>query len=157
MIYFQIVWDPVAKKWSNKEDEDGGGAAPLAPPPKMSELPGFKPSAPTPAVMPQNPAAGPPSLGGEIPASPADETLGGLNASNMITGGGGNMYKLSKNRNMRAKYVDVMNPGGVKAGGTAATAPAPLAVPTPVGSPAMPMAASSPQYFMPAPGKYIFL
>lgn len=149
------MWDPVTEKWLNKDDEDGGSTgAPLAPPPKMSELPGFKPTQ-NPVVVPPI-STHPPALGAAVPTAPvtaglsvADETM---NSSKMITGGG-NMYKLSRSRNMRANYVDVMNPGGVKTNNSTTT-PAGMTVPTPVGSPAMPMAASSPQLFIPAPGTY---
>lgn len=154
-IYVQIVWDPVTEKWLNKDDEDGGNSAPLAPPPKMSEIPGFKPT-PTPVAVPPTSTL-PPSLIAPTPTvsvtaglSVADETM---NSSKMITGGG-NMYKLSRSRNMRANYVDVMNPGGTKNNSSITPVAPVLAVPTPVGSPAMPMAASSPQLFIPAPGKH---
>lgn len=125
----------------------------------MSEIPGFK-STPTPiqAVVPPVSTL-PPSLNSAAAPVPpvtaglsvADETL---NSSKMITGGG-NMYKLSRSRNMRANYVDVMNPGGTKSNMTATSAAPSLSVPTPMGSPAMPIAASSPQLFVPAPGKFI--
>lgn len=70
------------------------------------------------------------------------------NSSKMITGSN-NMFKLQKSRSMRANYIDVMNPGGVKSNGP------PSNLPTPANSPMMPMAASSPQLFVPAPGTYI--
>ena len=142
----------------NKEEEDNGGPAPLAPPPKMSEIPGFKPagmppSAPAPVAAPlAAPVASP-----VAPTATAASTDDILNTSKMLTGGGGNMYKLSRSRNMRANYVDVMNPGGAKSPAAAAVAAsagvAAPSIPTPAGSPAMPIAASSPQLFIPAPGE----
>jgi hypothetical protein len=167
--YIQIVWDPVAKKWMNKEEEDGG-ATPLAPPPKISDISSFHQS---PTSISQNPMSNP------VVVSSAEETLG-LNGSKLITGGGpasgaaaaavaaaavtaaasagsgggGNIYKLSRSRNMRANYVDVMNAGGSKTNSPAVMPPV-LTVPTPAGSPTMPIAASSPQLFMPAAGNYL--
>lgn len=58
-----------------------------------------------------------------------------------------NKFKLPKGRSMRANYIDVMNPGGPK--GSAASS----SISTPVTSPMVPMASSSPQLFVPAPGK----
>ncbi|EFN76905.1 hypothetical protein EAI_10447 [Harpegnathos saltator] len=48
-------------------------------------------------------------------------------------------------RSMRANYVDVMNPGGSKSSTASSN------MPTPVTSPLVPMATSSPQLFVPMP------
>ncbi|XP_076233225.1 uncharacterized protein LOC143178442 [Calliopsis andreniformis] len=56
-----------------------------------------------------------------------------------------NKFKLPKGRSMRANYIDVMNPNGSKGGATSTS------MPTPVTSPLVPVATSSPQLFIPAP------
>ncbi|CAK9822008.1 hypothetical protein ANTRET_LOCUS626 [Anthophora retusa] len=56
-----------------------------------------------------------------------------------------NKFKLPKSRSMRSNYIDVMNPNGPKS-----NAP-PSSIPTPITSPMVPMATSSPQLFIPAP------
>ncbi|KAJ8680006.1 hypothetical protein QAD02_015793 [Eretmocerus hayati] len=161
-----IVWDPVTKKWTNKDDDGSSSSGPPPPPPKMSEIPSFKPlTNPSPAMpattgLPPLPPGSVSTL--QIPTTtPTTSTMVNsnsaptlhqpsedpLNSSKLITSGGGNMYKLPRGRNMRANYVDVMNPGGAKQGGSQAASPAP----TPMGSPATPMAASSPQLFIPTP------
>lgn len=56
-----------------------------------------------------------------------------------------NKFKLSRGRSMRANYIDVMNPGGSKNNVTSSNITT---------SPMMPMASSSPQLFIPAPGKF---
>ncbi|KAL7300828.1 hypothetical protein TKK_0006389 [Trichogramma kaykai] len=143
-----IVWDPVLKKWTNTEEGESEGASSLPPPPKMSELPGFKPasnplnSAPSsgPSSLPPTvtpglasiPPAATSSPGISSPSSNADDIMN----STRVISGGGNIYKLSRGRNMRANYVDVMNPN--KSSVT-------LASSTPAGSPAAP----TPQLFIP--------
>ncbi|XP_015433708.1 PREDICTED: protein transport protein Sec16A isoform X2 [Dufourea novaeangliae] len=114
-----IVWDPVAKKWMNKDEDGDTSSATLAPPPKASDM-GFR--AP---VMEQS--SQPPQ-----PPSQTDES-------------GVNKFKLPKVRSMRANYIDVMNPGGSK------NSTGSSSIPTPVTSPMVPMATSSPQLFIPAP------
>lgn len=59
-----------------------------------------------------------------------------------------NMFKMPKGRSMRANYVDVMNLGGSK------NSTAPPNMSTPVTSPLVPMATSSPQLFVPMPSKW---
>ncbi|XP_034945595.1 uncharacterized protein Sec16 isoform X2 [Chelonus insularis] len=129
-----IIWDPIAKKWVNKDDDGDSASLRLAPPPKMSEL-NLKTSITTEQnLSTQESTVRPPSTDSKTP-----------NSSKMIAGSS-NMFKLQKGRNMRANYIDVMNPGGVKSNGP------PSAIPTPAASPLMqPMAASSPQLFVPAP------
>ncbi|CAL7947946.1 unnamed protein product [Xylocopa violacea] len=116
----KIVWDPVAKKWMNKDEDGDSSSSTLAPPPKASDM-GFR--APVPEQVPQ------PS---QQPLPPVDE--------NAV-----NKFKLPKGRSMRANYIDVMNPAGSKSN------VAPSNIPTPVTSPMVPMATSSPQLFIPAP------
>lgn len=101
------------------EDEDSGSTT-LAPPPKATDM-GFK----APAVEHSPKLSQPPPQ--------ADESAI-------------NKFKLPKGRNMRANYIDVMNPAGSK--GSAASSN----IPTPITSPMVPMATSSPQLFIPAPG-----
>lgn len=140
--HFQIVWDPVLNKWTNREeDQDGTGPASLPPPPKAADIPGFRPQ-----HMPNMPS--PSSLPPIMPTSnPGDSAS--LNTSKPLTGGG-NMYKMPKAKNMRANYIDIMNPGGPKS---------PMQIPnvsSPGNSPAaLPMAASSPRLFIPTPGMLI--
>ncbi|RLU21248.1 hypothetical protein DMN91_005621 [Ooceraea biroi] len=128
-----IVWDPVAKKWMNKDEDGDGGAATLAPPPKTSDM-SFRAPA-----MPDSRSAQPLSsgmhTGDDIPAMDTPKS-----------GTGSNMFKLPKGRSMRANYVDVMNPGGSKPNAISSTN-----MPTPMTSPLSPMATSSPQLFVPAP------
>ena len=130
------------KKWTNKEDEDNGGSAPVGPPPKISEIPSFKP--PIVTATPPAPSSLPPLPTGLKPRA-SNQTDEAMNNTKMIAGGGGNMYKLSRGRNMRANYVDVMNPNKLNTG----------TPPAPTGSPAamMPMAASSPNLFIPEPSE----
>ncbi|XP_058802718.1 uncharacterized protein LOC131670805 isoform X2 [Phymastichus coffea] len=141
-----IVWDPIQKKWMNK-DEDENNSAPLAPPPKMADLPGFK------SADSMNQSVAPPAIPATVSTLPAtnvitaigaDETLG-LNGTKLIAGGGGNMYKMNpRGRKVRTNYVDVLNPGSVKSSNTSSR-------PIPASSPPVPMAASSPQFFTPTP------
>nr|XP_033185020.1 protein transport protein Sec16A isoform X3 [Bombus vancouverensis nearcticus] len=114
-----IVWDPVAKKWMNKDEDGDSNSATIAPPPKASDM-GFR--SPVPEQPPQS----------SQPPSQADDTSV-------------NKFKLPKGRSMRANYIDVMNPGGPKNNAV------PSSIPTPVTSPMVPMATSSPQLFIPAP------
>lgn len=79
------------------------------------------------------------------PAGAHNEDVPTMDTSKLLTGS--NMYKLPKGRNMRANYVDVMNPGGSKS----STASSNML--TPMTSPLVPMATSSPQLFVPAPSK----
>ncbi|XP_076386617.1 endoplasmic reticulum export factor secretory 16 isoform X3 [Megachile rotundata] len=120
-----IVWDPVAKKWTNKDEDGESNSTTLAPPPKAADM-GFR--APVTEHTPQPLQPSQPIQ----PPSQADESAV-------------NKFKLPKGRSMRANYIDVMNPNSSKS-----NAP-PSAVPTPVTSPLVPMAASSPQLFIPAP------
>nr|XP_033327554.1 uncharacterized protein LOC117221042 isoform X5 [Megalopta genalis] len=117
-----IVWDPVAKKWMNKDEDGDGSSATLAPPPKASDM-GFRP-----------PVAEQSSQAPQLPQPPSQAEDSGVNK-----------FKLPKGRSMRANYIDVMNPTGSK--GTTA----PSNMPTPITSPIVPMATSSPQLFIPAP------
>ncbi|XP_020290627.1 uncharacterized protein LOC109858109 isoform X2 [Pseudomyrmex gracilis] len=127
----KIVWDPETKKWTNKDEDSDSGAAALAPPPKMSDI-SFR----TPTTMTERNLQ-PPSL-----SSAHNEDAPAAEVPKMPTGS--NMYKLPKNRSMRANYVDIINPNGPK--GSASSN-----MPTPMTSPLVPMATSSPQLFVPAP------
>ena len=132
-VALQIVWDPVAKKWMNKEEDSEGIGGTVAPPPKARDLE-FKhlppeQNIPSPQIVP---------LTGQ-----SDESMA-VNSSKLIAGSS-NVYKLQKGRGMRANYIDVMNPNAGKSSGV------PSSLPTPVNSPRAPMAASSPQFFIPAP------
>lgn len=131
------MWDPVAKKWMNKDEDGDTGSMRLAPPPKATDM-GIRP----PPIIDQQPPAFIPEQTLNLPGDNSTTP----NTSKMITGS--NIFKLQKGRNMRANYIDVMNPGGgVKSNGP------PSSVPTPAASPLVPMAASSPQFFIPQPGK----
>ncbi|XP_011879945.1 PREDICTED: uncharacterized protein LOC105568691 isoform X2 [Vollenhovia emeryi] len=125
-----IVWDPVAKKWMNKDEDGDSGTGTLAPPPKTSDM-SFR--APAMERGPQPP----------LPAA-HDEDAPATDISKLPIGS--NMFKLPRGRSMRANYVDIMNPAG-KAKGSAAQSN----VPTPITSPLVPVATSSPQMFVPAP------
>ncbi|XP_029052027.2 uncharacterized protein LOC114880316 isoform X2 [Osmia bicornis bicornis] len=120
-----IVWDPVAKKWTNKDEDVDSSSTTLAPPPKASDM-GFR----APVAEHTSEPSQPTQL--SQPPSQADESTV-------------NKFKLPKGRSMRANYIDVMNPNSMKN-----NAP-PSSIPTPVTSPLVPMAASSPQLFIPAP------
>lgn len=113
----------------NKEDDGETSSAPVGPPPKAKDM-GFMQPPVEHSAMPQ------------IVAPLEDTTL--MNSSKLITGS--NMFKMSRGRNMRANYVDVMNPGGARACGPQSS------LATPATSPAAPMATSSPQLFIPTPG-----
>lgn len=128
------MWDPVAKRWMNKDEDGDGGAATLAPPPKIGEM-SFR--APTMERSSQLPPL----------ASAHNEDAPTMDASTKSMIMSGNKFKLPKGRSMRANYVDVMNPGGSKSN-TASSG-----MPTPVTSPLVPMATSSPQLFVPASSK----
>ena len=123
----------------NKDEDGDGGTTRLAPPPKAMEM-GLKPSSVEPLDAPQVAPHMNPSVDQQSPSL--------TNTSKLVTGS--NMFKLQKNRNMRANYIDVMNPTRTKGNR------APSNLPTPVTSPLVPMAASSPQLFIPAPGMYSF-
>ncbi|XP_071571026.1 uncharacterized protein Sec16 isoform X1 [Temnothorax nylanderi] len=125
-----IVWDPVAKKWMNKDEDGDSGAGTLAPPPKTSDVSFRAPS------MERGPQ--PPLPNAHNEDAPA------MDISKLPTGS--NMFKLPKGRSMRANYVDIMNPGGKPKGSAASSN-----VATPITSPLVPMATSSPQMFVPAP------
>ncbi|KMQ93531.1 protein transport protein sec16a, partial [Lasius niger] len=127
-----IVWDPVAKKWMNKDEDGDGGAAALVPPPKTSDM-SFRAPAMERSVAPSQP----------LPPSGEDAPTMDVVPTKLPTGNS-NMFKLQKGRSMRANYVDVMNPGG----GKPKTGPASS---TPMTSPLVPMATSSPQLFIPTP------
>ncbi|XP_077272641.1 endoplasmic reticulum export factor secretory 16 isoform X2 [Temnothorax americanus] len=125
-----IVWDPVAKKWMNKDEDGDSGAGTLAPPPKTSDVSFRAPSM---------------ERGPQPPLSNAhNEDAPAMDISKLPTGS--NMFKLPKGRSMRANYVDIMNPGGKPKGSAASSN-----VATPITSPLVPMATSSPQMFVPAP------
>ncbi|XP_043254632.1 uncharacterized protein LOC122398624 isoform X2 [Colletes gigas] len=119
-----IVWDPVGKKWMNKDEDGDNSFSALAPPPKATDV-GFK--APIAEQTSQSLSQPPPQ-----PPSQADESTV-------------NKFKLPKGRNMRANYIDVMNPTGSK------NSSVPSSIATPITSPMAPMATSSPQLFIPAP------
>ncbi|KAG7208271.1 hypothetical protein KM043_014514 [Ampulex compressa] len=122
-----IVWDPVAKKWMNKDEDPDSSSATLAPPPKASDM-GFR---------------APPIDSQQTQSNLQSEESGSTNGIKPVTGS--NMFKLPKVRSMRANYIDVMNPNVSKSGAALSN------VPTPVTSPLVPMATSSPQLFIPAP------
>ncbi|XP_043669319.1 protein transport protein Sec16A isoform X8 [Vespula pensylvanica] len=128
-----IVWDPVAKKWMNKDEDADISSAALPPPPKATDM-SFKPSSTEQVTAPQRP----------IHSKQSKETMN-INGSKLHANY--NMFKLQKGRNMRANYIDVMNPNGGKSSTASPN------VPTPATSPFVPMAVSSPQLFIPAPGK----
>lgn len=108
------------------KDEDGDTiSTKLAPPPKAADMVARAPTAEQ-TSQPQLPQ----------PPSQANESAV-------------NKFKLPKGRSMRANYIDVMNPNGPKGSAT------PTGMPTPVTSPLVPVAASSPQLFVPAPGKFL--
>ncbi|XP_053989660.1 uncharacterized protein LOC128882118 isoform X2 [Hylaeus volcanicus] len=114
-----IVWDPVGKKWTNKDEDGDRSSSALAPPPKASDV-GLR--------------------------APVTEQTSQLSQSTLQTDDATvNKFKLPKGRNMRANYIDIMNPNSLK------TNTAPSSIPTPVTSPIVPMATSSPQLFIPAP------
>ena len=116
----------------NKEQDSDGTGGTVAPPPKASDL-GFK-------NIPTNQNVATQQI---VPPSVQFDDTMAVNSSKLIAGS--NVYKLKKGRSMRANYIDVMNPGGGKSAGM------PSNLPTPATSPMAPMAASSPQLFMPAP------
>ncbi|KAK9310683.1 hypothetical protein QLX08_000014 [Tetragonisca angustula] len=86
-----IVWDPVAKKWMNKDEDGDSNSATIAPPPKASDM-GFRP--PVPEQISQS------SQSSQSPLLADESTV--------------NKFKLPRGRSMRANYIDVMNPGGSK-------------------------------------------
>lgn len=133
----QIVWDPVAKKWMNKDEDGDNAATTLAPPPKVTDV-NFR------APTMERCGAGGGGVSQPLPPS-AHEDVPTMDPPKSVTGS--NMFKLPKGRSMRANYVDVMNPGGSK------NSTASSNMPTPVTSPLVPMATSSPQLFVPMPSK----
>ncbi|XP_011171826.1 uncharacterized protein LOC105204448 isoform X2 [Solenopsis invicta] len=128
-----IVWDPVAKKWMNKDEDGDSGSGTLAPPPKTSDMSFRAPSMERGLDSSQPP----------LPSAHNEDTPA-MDISKLPTAS--NMFKLPKGRNMRANYVDIMNPAGASKGSTASSN-----VATPMTSPLVPMATSSPQMFIPAP------
>ncbi|XP_015123891.1 protein transport protein Sec16A-like [Diachasma alloeum] len=126
-----IVWDPVAKKWTNKDETSESGSSSLAPPPKAADMSLHQSRVESPNPLPPQPALN--LLNREEVTTPNNSKI--MNRSNM--------FKLQKGRGMRANYIDVMNPNASKG-----NIPS---IPTPANSPLMPMAASSPQMFIPAP------
>lgn len=118
----------------NKDEDGDGGAAALVPPPKTSDM-SFRAPAMERSVAPSQP----------LPPSGEDAPTMDVVPTKLPTGNS-NMFKLQKGRSMRANYVDVMNPGG----GKPKTGPASS---TPMTSPLVPMATSSPQLFIPTPSK----
>ncbi|XP_011312055.1 uncharacterized protein Sec16 [Fopius arisanus] len=123
-----IIWDPIAKKWTNKDEGNESASLNLAPPPKATDM-SFQPSQ---VEFLNHSQQAPNIFNSEEATTP--------NSSKMI--GGNNMFKLQKGRGMRANYIDVMNPNVAKG-----NIPS---IPTPATSPLVPMAASSPQMFIPA-------
>jgi len=118
----------------NKDEDGDNGVGTLVPPPKTSDI-SFR----TPAVEhgPQPP----------LPSA-HNEDAPAMDISKLPTGS--NMFKLPKGRSIRANYVDIMNPGGKsKSNATSSN------VTTPMTSPLVPMATSSPQMFIPAPSKLL--
>ncbi|XP_032676042.1 uncharacterized protein LOC116846398 isoform X2 [Odontomachus brunneus] len=130
-----IVWDPVAKKWMNKDEDGDNAATTLAPPPKAADV-NFRGSAM------ERCGAGSGGVSQPLPPN-AHEDAPTMDPPKSVPGS--NMFKLPKGRSMRANYVDVMNPGGSK------NSTASSNMPTPVTSPLVPMATSSPQLFVPMP------
>lgn len=118
----------------NKDEDGDSSSTTLAPPPKASDM-GFRASVAEHTSEP--PQLSQPSQLSQ-PLSQADESTV-------------NKFKLPKGRSMRANYIDVMNPNNMKN-----NAP-PSTIPTPVTSPLVPMAASSPQLFIPAPGELLII
>lgn len=117
----------------NKDEDGDGGAASLVPPPKTSDM-SFRGA---PAMESRAPSQ---------PFLPSGEDASMMDAVPKLPTGNSNMFKLQKGRSMRANYVDVMNPSG----GKPKTGPVSS---TPITSPLVPMATSSPQLFIPTPSK----
>lgn len=105
----------------NKDEDGDSNSATIAPPPKASDM-GFRP--PVPEQISQS------SQSSQSPLLTDESTV--------------NKFKLPRGRSMRANYIDVMNPGGLKNNVTSSN----------ITSPIVPMASSSPQLFIPAPGKF---
>lgn len=114
----------------NKDEDGDNGAATLAPPPKAADM-SFR--------APTMERCGPQPL---LPSA-HNEDAPAVDPPKSVTGN--NMFKLPKGRSMRANYVDVMNPAGSKSNTASSN--------TPVTSPLVPMATSSPQLFVPMPSK----
>ncbi|KAF7989744.1 hypothetical protein HCN44_008418 [Aphidius gifuensis] len=127
-----IVWDSVAQKWKNKDDNDDSGSSNVAPPPPKAKNINLHQNSTS--IIEQNTP---------IKNEPIEDHSAMINSSKIVSSG--NMFKLQKGRSMRANYIDVMNPGGNKNNGSN------LIVPTPATSPITPMASSSPQLFNPSP------
>ncbi|XP_066585949.1 uncharacterized protein [Prorops nasuta] len=132
-----IVWDPVAKKWMNKDEDGDNASGSLAPPPKATDMAYRSSSIEQLPSMHQQMVQG---------STPYEDTAASINSTKIVTGS--NMFKLQKGRSMRANYVDVMKTNGVT---NSVTTTALTTIPTPATSPALPMATSSPQLFVPAP------
>lgn len=115
----------------NKDEDGDNNSTTVAPPPKASDM-GFRTPVPTEQISSQ---PSQPSQSSQPPLQTDESTV--------------NKFKLPRGRSMRANYIDVMNPSGSKNSG------APSSIPTPVTSPMVPMATSSPQLFIPAPGKFL--
>ncbi|XP_015177291.1 PREDICTED: uncharacterized protein LOC107066825 isoform X5 [Polistes dominula] len=128
-----IVWDPVAKRWINKDEDADTSTTSLPPPPKATDM-GFRPPSIEQVNTPKSAA---------LQQNKLTQEAKNMNDSKVQTNY--NMFKLQKGRNMRANYVDVMNRNGGKSSTTSSS------VPTPATSPFVPMAVSSPQLFIPAP------
>ncbi|KAJ1527871.1 hypothetical protein ONE63_007809 [Megalurothrips usitatus] len=138
-----IVWDDQKKRWVNVDGDGEEEGANLAPPPKMSEMPGrFAP--PGPGLTP-GPGAALVANGtaGMAFNTPTSSTVPSANEGENVGVKGPNMFKLPRGRSLRASYVDVMNPNGTKASGPNSLPP-PNLFPTSASQP------SSLNYFVPA-------
>ncbi|XP_052130597.1 uncharacterized protein LOC113215394 [Frankliniella occidentalis] len=142
-----IVWDDQKKRWMNTDADGEDESANVAPPPKMSEMPGrFSSPGPVSSIPGSTPVANGSAnvpfnspVSSIIPSSAQNE--GDSVASKPPAGS--NMFKLPRGRSLRASYVDVMNPGGVKA-------PVPSSMPPPNVFPSSGSQPSSLNYFVPA-------
>jgi len=114
----------------NKDEDGDSGTTTLAPPPKTADM-SFR--APAVERIPQS----------SLPSAHNEDTSV-ADISKLPTGS--NMYKLQRGRSIRANYVDIMNPSGK---GSAVSSN----VVTPMTSPLVPIATSSPQVLVPAPSK----
>lgn len=135
----QIVWDSVAQKWKNKDDNGDDGSSNSAPPPPKAKNMNLHQNSAT--IIEQNTTI--------KKENNIEDHSAMINSSKIVSGG--NMFKLQKGRSMRANYIDVMNPGSNKSNGSN------LIVPTPATSPITPMASSSPQLFNPSPSEYYMI
>lgn len=66
------------------------------------------------------------------------------------SGNNPNIFKMPKGRSLRANYIDVMNPAGTKNNNPNASNP-----PAPTNPNIAATIPNAPQFFIPAPGKYL--